>query len=188
MWKGRVLIPGFVPDEVLVALFQSTELAVYPSLYEGYGLPVIDSLACGAPTIAGDNSSLREILPREARFEPSDPGAIAAAIVRALTDKPFRERLMALTNVAAAVLGLGCGQGGCRFRGAAAAISPVPPRVAQAAPTCPRRGTGQARHRPRAPRVAGPVLSCYRGPRRGTASGALGVARATRASRSRTPP
>jgi glycosyltransferase involved in cell wall biosynthesis len=97
--EGRVLIPGFVPEEVLVALFQSTELAVYPSLYEGYGLPVIDSLACGAPTIAGDNSSLREILPREARFEPTDPGAIAGAIVRALTDKPFRERLTALTNM-----------------------------------------------------------------------------------------
>jgi len=97
--EGRVLIPGFVPEDVLVALFQSTELAVYPSLYEGYGLPVIDSLACGAPTIAGDNSSLREILPREARFEPTDPGAIAGAIVRALTDKPFRERLMALTNI-----------------------------------------------------------------------------------------
>jgi glycosyltransferase involved in cell wall biosynthesis len=96
---GRVLIPGFVTEEVLVALFQSTELAVYPSLYEGYGLPVIDSLACGAPTIAGDNSSLREILPREARFEPTDPGAIAGAIVRALTDKPYRERLMALTNI-----------------------------------------------------------------------------------------
>jgi glycosyltransferase involved in cell wall biosynthesis len=96
---GRVLIPGFVPEEVLVALFQSTELAVYPSLYEGYGLPVIDSLSCGAPTIAGDNSSLREILPREARFEPTDPGAIGGAIVRALTDKPFRERLMALTNI-----------------------------------------------------------------------------------------
>jgi len=96
---GRLLIPGFVPEEVLVALFQSAELAVYPSLYEGYGLPVIDSLACGAPTIAGDNSSLREILPREARFEPTDPGAIAGAIVRALTDKPFRERLTALTNI-----------------------------------------------------------------------------------------
>jgi glycosyltransferase involved in cell wall biosynthesis len=96
---GRVLIPGFVTEEVLVALFQSAELAVYPSLYEGYGLPVIDSLACGAPTIAGDNSSLREILPREARFEPTDPGAIGGAIVRALTDKPYRERLLALTNI-----------------------------------------------------------------------------------------
>lgn len=95
---GRVVIPGYVPEEVLVALFQSTALAVYPSLYEGYGLPVIDSMACGAPTIAGDNSSLREILPREARFEPTDPGAIAAAIARGLTDKPFRERLTALTT------------------------------------------------------------------------------------------
>jgi hypothetical protein len=45
------------------------------------------------------NSSLREILPREARFEPTDPGAIGAAIVRALTDKPYRERLTALTNM-----------------------------------------------------------------------------------------
>jgi hypothetical protein len=95
---GRLLIPGYVPEEVLVALFQTTELAVYPSLYEGFGLPVIDSMACGAPTIAGDNSSLREILPREARFEPTDPGAIASAIVRGLTDKPFRERLTELTT------------------------------------------------------------------------------------------
>ena len=68
---GHVLIPGFVPEEVLVALFQSAELAVYPSLYEGYGLPVIDSLACGAPTIAGDNSSLRESSPaRRASSQP----------------------------------------------------------------------------------------------------------------------
>ena len=61
--EGRVLIPGYVPEEVLVSLYQSTDLAVYPSLYEGFGLPVIESMACGAPTIAGDNSSLREILP-----------------------------------------------------------------------------------------------------------------------------
>jgi glycosyltransferase involved in cell wall biosynthesis len=94
---GQLLIPGYVPEEVLVALFQSAELAVYPSLYEGYGLPVIDTMACGTPTIAGDNSSLRELLPREARFEATDPGAIGSAIARALTDKPFRERLTALT-------------------------------------------------------------------------------------------
>ena len=58
--SGRVLIPGFVPEEVLVALHQTTDLAVYPSLYEGYGLPVTESMACGAPNIVGDNSSLRE--------------------------------------------------------------------------------------------------------------------------------
>ena len=71
-----VTIPGFVPQAVLVSLHQTTELAVYPSLYEGYGLPVMESMACGAPNIVGDNSSLREILPREARFAPEDPSAI----------------------------------------------------------------------------------------------------------------
>jgi len=94
--QARVLIPGFVPEPVLVSLHQSAELAVYPSLYEGYGLPVIESMACGTPNIAGDNSSLREILPREALFEPEDPWAISEAIARGLTDHGFRERLKAL--------------------------------------------------------------------------------------------
>src|SRR5579875_3521313 len=95
---GRVLIPGFVAEEVLVALYQSADLSVYPSLYEGYGLPLIESMACGAPTIAGNNSSLCEILPREALFEAQDPGAISEAMVRALTDREFRARLLALTE------------------------------------------------------------------------------------------
>jgi glycosyltransferase involved in cell wall biosynthesis len=96
--EGRVLIPGYVPEDVLVSLYQTTELAVYPSLYEGFGLPVLESMACGAPTIAGDNSSLREILPREARFEPSDPEAIAQAMIRGLTDAAFRARLAAIAR------------------------------------------------------------------------------------------
>jgi glycosyltransferase involved in cell wall biosynthesis len=95
---GRLLIPGFVPDTTLVGLYQSAALAVYPSLYEGFGLPLVESMACGAPTIAGDNSSLVEILPREARFEAEDPGAIAEAITKALTDNAFRARLLALTK------------------------------------------------------------------------------------------
>ena len=94
----RLLIPGFVAEEVLVSLYQSAQLAVFPSLYEGYGLPVVESMACGAPTIAGDNSSLREILPREARFQPTDPGAIEEAVTRGLTDKSFRARLLALAS------------------------------------------------------------------------------------------
>jgi len=96
--EDRLLIPGYVPEDVLVSLYQCTELAVFPSLYEGYGLPVVESMACGAPTIAGDNSSLREILPREARFQPADPGAIAEAIARGLTDRPFRDRLALLAG------------------------------------------------------------------------------------------
>lgn len=93
---GRLLIPGFVPEEVLVSLYQCAALSVYPSLYEGLGLPLIESMACGAPTIGGDNSSLVEILPRDARFEAEDPGAIAEAMTRGLTDEAFRGRLAAL--------------------------------------------------------------------------------------------
>jgi len=96
--EGRVLIPGFVPDEVLVALHQSAALGIFPSLYEGYGLPVVQSMACGAPNIVGNNSSLAEIVPREARFEPTDPAAIAQAITKALTDAQFRRRLVDLAS------------------------------------------------------------------------------------------
>ena len=74
-------------------------------------------MACGAPTIAGDNSSLQEILPREARFQPSDPGAIAEAITRGLTDKPFRERLIKLAGQTPPTWAHGGGQGGRCVRG-----------------------------------------------------------------------
>jgi glycosyltransferase involved in cell wall biosynthesis len=96
--EGRLLIPGFVPEQVLVALNQSARLAVFPSLYEGYGLPVIEAMACGTPAIAGDNSSLREILPREARFAPEDPGAIAQALAKGLTDEALRHRLASVVD------------------------------------------------------------------------------------------
>jgi glycosyltransferase involved in cell wall biosynthesis len=96
--EGRVLVTGFVPEEVLVSLHQSADLGVFPSMYEGYGLPVIESMGCGTPNIVADNSSLRELLPREARFEPEDPFAIGTAISRALTDRAFRKRLIALAT------------------------------------------------------------------------------------------
>ena len=96
--EGRVLVPGFVPEDVLVSLHQSAALGVFPSLYEGYGLPVIESMACGTPNIAADNSSLREILPREARFRGEDPAAIGEAIAHALRDGPFRQQLIDLAR------------------------------------------------------------------------------------------
>lgn len=96
-----VLIPGFVPQEVLVALNQTASLSVFPSLYEGYGLPVLESLACGTPAIAGNNSSLRELLPRDALFEPDDPWAIAEAIQRSLTEPLVRQHLLDLTRTPA---------------------------------------------------------------------------------------
>lgn len=90
----RVVFTGFVSDEELVLLYQSTSLFVFPSLYEGFGLPVVEALACGAPAIAGRNSSLVELVEsEEALFDPADPSSIEAALARALTDEQLLERL-----------------------------------------------------------------------------------------------
>ncbi len=86
--ESRLLLPGFVPDAVLRRLYQSTDLFVFPSLYEGYGLPVAEALACGARTIGSATSSVGELLVPEAQFDPASDDAIAGAIERALTDAP----------------------------------------------------------------------------------------------------
>ena len=88
------LCTGYVDDETLVALNQSAGVFVFPSLAEGFGLPVAEALACGTPAIGGDNTSIVELLPDEARFDASSPGAIAAAIERALTDEGHRRRIL----------------------------------------------------------------------------------------------
>ena len=95
---GRVVMPGFVTDDVLVALYQSAQLVVFPSLYEGYGLPVVEAMACGAPVIVADNSSLRELVAAEARFDALDVAAMAEAMRRALTDEELYARLVAASS------------------------------------------------------------------------------------------
>ena len=92
--EADVLVTGYVSDDVLVALQQTAALVVFPSLYEGFGLPVLEARRCGAPVICGDNSSLREILPAFARFDASSTGAIAAAMTRPLVDATFRKSLV----------------------------------------------------------------------------------------------
>jgi glycosyltransferase involved in cell wall biosynthesis len=91
--EPRVLLPGFVADEVLRLLYQSTALFVFPSLYEGFGLPVAEALACGARVIGSGTSAVRELLDPIARFEPADDDAMAAAITRALTDEHVAQLL-----------------------------------------------------------------------------------------------
>ncbi|HEU5001808.1 MAG TPA: glycosyltransferase family 1 protein [Actinomycetota bacterium] len=90
---GRVVLTGYVDDATLIALYQSTALFVFPSLYEGFGLPVAEAMACGAPVVASSTSALGEITPPEGQFDPADPTAIAAVIGRALTDPPTAQAL-----------------------------------------------------------------------------------------------
>jgi glycosyltransferase involved in cell wall biosynthesis len=91
---GALLLTGQVSDAVLVHLYQHAELVVYPSLYEGYGLPVAEAMACGAPVLASNNSSLVELVAAEATFDPYDLDDMARAIERGLMDQAYRERLL----------------------------------------------------------------------------------------------
>ncbi|MFW2332956.1 glycosyltransferase family 4 protein [Ilumatobacter sp.] len=83
----RVVFTGFVPDDLLVALYQSAELVMFPTYYEGFGLPVLEARRCGARVICSNNSSLPEVLVDvRARFNAFDPSDVAATLERALTD------------------------------------------------------------------------------------------------------
>jgi glycosyltransferase involved in cell wall biosynthesis len=82
----RLLLPGFVPDAVLRLLYQSTDLFVFPSLYEGFGLPVAEALACGARVIGSATSAVAELLVPAAQFDPADDQAIATSVEHALTN------------------------------------------------------------------------------------------------------
>ena len=95
-----ICLTGFVSDHVLVLLHQGTDLFVFPSLHEGYGLPVAEALACGAPVVAANSSSLPELLDPEALFDTTDPRRMTAMVQRGLTDEGFRQRLMAAAGKA----------------------------------------------------------------------------------------
>ncbi len=83
----RVIFPGFVPSEELPWWYRAAELFIYPSLYEGFGLPVLEAMACGTPTITSDISSLPEVAGDAALLvDPGDPQALATAIARVLTE------------------------------------------------------------------------------------------------------
>ena len=93
---GSVSFTGFVTDEVLTSLYQATDLFVFPSLYEGFGLPIAEAMACGAPVAVSRIPVVTELINEPAaQFNPHDPRDIAAAITRCLTDQDLRRRLLA---------------------------------------------------------------------------------------------
>ena len=92
--EDRVHALGGIPDEDLPSLYAGASWFVFPSLYEGFGLPVLEAMACGTPVICSSTSSLPEIVGDAAiMFDPTDPEDIARALAQALADPRKREEL-----------------------------------------------------------------------------------------------
>ena len=90
----RVRFAGHVPDAQLPLWYNAAEVFVYPSLYEGFGLPPLEALACGTPTITSTAAALPEVVGDAAILsDPRDPAALAAALARVLDDPALRSTL-----------------------------------------------------------------------------------------------
>jgi glycosyltransferase involved in cell wall biosynthesis len=93
---GRIRFTGWLEDEALDGLFRASACFVFPSLAEGFGLPVLDALARGVPVASSDASSLPEVGGDAVLyFDPNDTGAMTTAISRLLEDEALRNRLRA---------------------------------------------------------------------------------------------
>jgi glycosyltransferase involved in cell wall biosynthesis len=85
---GQVLFPGYLARTELLALYSAAEVFVWPSLYEGFGLPPLEAMACGTPVVSSDVSAMPEVLGDAPRYaSPHDAGAFGEA-VRGLLDDP----------------------------------------------------------------------------------------------------
>jgi glycosyltransferase involved in cell wall biosynthesis len=88
----NIIFLDYVPEKGLSVLLSYAKLMVYPSLYEGFGLPVLEAMACGCPVACSNVSSLPEVVGNAAYlFDPYDIDSIAKAIEIGVTDKAWRE-------------------------------------------------------------------------------------------------
>jgi glycosyltransferase involved in cell wall biosynthesis len=92
----RVRFPGYVPDEDLPALYCGAEVFVYPSVYEGFGLPPLEGMACGTPVVCSNTSALPEVVGEAAAlFDPYDVDALAQVLRDLLSNEARRQNLVA---------------------------------------------------------------------------------------------
>jgi alpha-1,3-rhamnosyl/mannosyltransferase len=95
--EDRVICLGHVPDEELVLLYSGASLMVYPSLYEGFGLPILEAMACGCPVICSNTSSMPEVAGDAAiLISPEDEMALAEAIDNIMEDERLSQSLIQL--------------------------------------------------------------------------------------------
>jgi glycosyltransferase involved in cell wall biosynthesis len=92
--EEEVFFPGYIPREELPLWYNAADIFVYPSLYEGFGLPVLEAMACGTPVVASNTSSLPEVVGESGLLvDPADAEGMAEAMRRVLSDRDLREAL-----------------------------------------------------------------------------------------------
>jgi glycosyltransferase involved in cell wall biosynthesis len=92
--ERHIIFPGIVSDERLIELYQHAALFVFPSRYEGFGLPVLEAMACGCPVISSNAASLPEVAGDAALLRhPEDVKGFADDMERVLSDTPLQEAL-----------------------------------------------------------------------------------------------
>jgi glycosyltransferase involved in cell wall biosynthesis len=92
--RGRVVLAGMLDDSDLALLIKGASLAVVPSLYEGFSLPMVEAMACGVPTIASNTSCLPEISGNAlAYFDPLSVEDMATSMETLLRDSELRSRV-----------------------------------------------------------------------------------------------
>ena len=93
-FNRRMILTGYLNDDELCALYSSCTVFVYPSFYEGFGLPPLEAMACGAPVIASRIPSISETVGEAALlFNPKDVPALASSIISLLEDESLRQTM-----------------------------------------------------------------------------------------------
>jgi glycosyltransferase involved in cell wall biosynthesis len=93
--RDDILLPGFVSDDLLPAIYSAAEALAFPSLYEGFGLPILEAMACGTPVVASRASCLPEVAEGAALLvDPNNVEALTGALELLLLDPDVRGRLV----------------------------------------------------------------------------------------------
>jgi len=89
---GKVLLPGYIPTDELLWWYNAADCFVYPSLYEGFGMPVVEAMACGTPVVTSNVTSLPEVVGNAGlTVSPTSAEQLAQAMSKALYDSTWRE-------------------------------------------------------------------------------------------------
>jgi len=95
--KTHIHMTGYLPRDRLVSYYENAICLMFPSLYEGFGLPILEGMSCGTPVITSNVSSMQEVAGDAALLvDPYDIGAIAEAMNKLLRDEQLRERLISM--------------------------------------------------------------------------------------------